>query len=46
MMAQDKIPTDEVLDDIAQNDTLERNHLISKFIHLLASVKGLSLIHI
>jgi hypothetical protein len=40
MMAQDKIPTDEVLDDIAQNDTLERNHLISKFIHLLASVKG------
>ena len=40
MKSLDKLPTDENLDEIAQNDVLERNVFIANFIHRLASIEG------
>ena len=40
MKSLDKLPTDENLDKVAQNDTLDRNKFIANFIRLLASIEG------
>ena len=40
MKSLDKLPTDENLDEVAQNDVLERNVFIANFIHRLASIEG------
>lgn len=40
MKSYDKLPTDENLDDVAQNDVLGRNRFIADFIRLLASIEG------
>ena len=36
----DKLPTDDNLNEIAQNDVLDRNKIIVNFIRLLASIEG------
>ena len=40
MKSLEKLPTPENLDEIAQNDVLERNVFIANFIRLLASIEG------
>lgn len=40
MKSLDKLPTPENLDEVAQNDVLERNQFIANFIRLLASIEG------
>ena len=36
----DKLPTEENLDEVAQNDVLNRNQFIADFIRLLTSIEG------
>ena len=40
MESLDKLPTPENLDEVAQNDVLDRNVFIANFIRLLASTEG------
>ena len=40
LKALDKQPTDANLDEVAQNDVLNRNQFIADFIRLLASIEG------
>ena len=40
MKSLDKLPTPENLDEVAQNDALDRNKFIANFIRLLASIEG------
>ena len=40
MKSLEKLPTSENLDEVAQNDVLDRNRFIANFIRLLASIEG------